>query len=246
MLQQDLLKLYRQREGYSQVTLAAKLHVTPQAISKWESGASVPSLDNLLALCDLYNLSLDELVQAGPYFKKPFVVGRRFSWSQVLLAITVWTLFSLFVTGFGYQPWWLFTVIQAWGIVMVIPLVFKDYWVIELDGISVTKFSSNPLKKLLQLVNHQPLERIMYADIKVATLCYHAKNPTSPFDFWRDTLTLHLENGSQQIDLPVEVSSGRFLPQLMAFLSRQHVQVNDSQRVIETLLSKGNLYESYH
>lgn len=246
MLQQDLLKLYRQREDYSQVTLAEKLHVTPQAISKWESGTSVPSLDNLLALCDLYNLSLDELVQAGPYFKKPFVVGRCFSWPKALIALSVWTLFNLIFTGFGYQPWWLFAIILVWGILMVVPLAFKDYWVIERDGICVTRFSPNPVKKWQQLVFGQPHEQMTYAEIHIATLYYHAKEPTSPFDFWRDTLTLQIEADTRQLELPIEISSGRFLPQLMSFLSRQHVQVNDPQHVIEALLLKGNLYETFH
>lgn len=75
MLQQDILKLYRKKYNYTQTALADQLHVSPQAISKWETGDSLPSIDNLLALSDLYNISLDELVQAGPYFKKPFTVG---------------------------------------------------------------------------------------------------------------------------------------------------------------------------
>lgn len=113
---------------------------------------------------------------------------------------------------FRLSPWWLFAIILVWGILMVVPLAFKDYWVIERDGISVTRFSTNPFKKLQQLLFHQPNEQMTYAQIHVATLCYHAKKPTSPFDFWRDTLTLQIESGTRQLELPIEISSGRFLP----------------------------------
>lgn len=50
----------------SQGDLAEKLEVSRQSISKWETGASVPELDKLVALCDLFQISLDELVRDAP------------------------------------------------------------------------------------------------------------------------------------------------------------------------------------
>ena len=46
----------------SQGDLAEKLNVSRQSISKWETNASVPELDKLIQLCDLFGISLDELV----------------------------------------------------------------------------------------------------------------------------------------------------------------------------------------
>lgn len=46
----------------SQLELAEVLDVSRQAISKWEVGAAVPSIENLSGLSNLYCVSLDYLV----------------------------------------------------------------------------------------------------------------------------------------------------------------------------------------
>ena len=48
----------------SQGDLAEKLNVSRQSISKWETNASVPELDKLVQLSDLFGLSLDDLVRS--------------------------------------------------------------------------------------------------------------------------------------------------------------------------------------
>lgn len=56
------LQLLRKENGISQEFLAEKCQVSRQAIAKWESGESVPTLDKLIFLAELYEVSLDELV----------------------------------------------------------------------------------------------------------------------------------------------------------------------------------------
>lgn len=58
----EILKSHRTARHMSQEYLAEQLGVTRQAVSKWESGASEPSMANLLTLAKLYGISLDELV----------------------------------------------------------------------------------------------------------------------------------------------------------------------------------------
>lgn len=53
---------YRKAHGYSQEELAAKIGVSRQAISKWERSESSPDTDNLIALAQLYGVSLDTLL----------------------------------------------------------------------------------------------------------------------------------------------------------------------------------------
>jgi len=53
----------RKQRGYSQETLAEKLGVSRQAVSKWERGESSPDTDNLIALATIYEISLDELLK---------------------------------------------------------------------------------------------------------------------------------------------------------------------------------------
>ena len=53
----------RTRLGISQSALAEKLDVSRQSVSKWETDASVPELDKLVAMCELFGVSMDELVR---------------------------------------------------------------------------------------------------------------------------------------------------------------------------------------
>ena len=57
------LRLFRQKNGYTQEQIAEKLGVSRQAVAKWESGASVPNIDNMIALADLYDMSVDTLAR---------------------------------------------------------------------------------------------------------------------------------------------------------------------------------------
>lgn len=55
------LRKLREAHGISQRDLAVNLGVTPGAVAKWELGYTVPTVDNLLALADLFGCSLDAI-----------------------------------------------------------------------------------------------------------------------------------------------------------------------------------------
>lgn len=57
-------KLYtlRTQSGYSQEVLAEKLNVSRQAVSKWEIGTTLPETDKLIAISNLFNVSIDSLL----------------------------------------------------------------------------------------------------------------------------------------------------------------------------------------
>lgn len=48
----------------SQGDLAEKLDVSRQSVSKWETGVSVPELDKLIMMSELFHITLDELVKS--------------------------------------------------------------------------------------------------------------------------------------------------------------------------------------
>ncbi len=52
----------RKRGGMSQYDVADVLHISRQAISRWEAGASVPSTDNLRLISELYEVTVDYLL----------------------------------------------------------------------------------------------------------------------------------------------------------------------------------------
>lgn len=63
-LAQRLYEL-RKQHSLSQEQLAEQLGVSRQAISKWESGQSVPEGDKLIAISDYFQISLDYLMKDG-------------------------------------------------------------------------------------------------------------------------------------------------------------------------------------
>ena len=56
------LKELRTRAGMSQEKLAERVGVSRQAITKWETDKGAPEMENLLALSDLFGVSVDELL----------------------------------------------------------------------------------------------------------------------------------------------------------------------------------------
>lgn len=58
----DILLELRSRHGLSQDALAEKLHVTRQAVSRWENGETVPNIDTLNVLSKLYDVSINTLL----------------------------------------------------------------------------------------------------------------------------------------------------------------------------------------
>lgn len=62
----------RAARGWSQDELAARIGVSRQSVSKWETDTSTPDLDKLLVLSELFEISLDALVNgAAPAASAP-------------------------------------------------------------------------------------------------------------------------------------------------------------------------------
>ena len=55
----------RKSAGMTQKELADKLHISFQAVSKWENGDSLPDAAILLDLCDVLNTTADKLLNGG-------------------------------------------------------------------------------------------------------------------------------------------------------------------------------------
>lgn len=58
----EKLKQLRTIRSVTQETLAEHLGVTPQAISRWESGSGYPAIDYLPDIADFFEISVDELL----------------------------------------------------------------------------------------------------------------------------------------------------------------------------------------
>ncbi|HBF14623.1 MAG TPA: hypothetical protein DDW30_02860 [Clostridiales bacterium] len=58
----ERLKSIRNQAGLSQEQLAEKLKVSRQAVTKWETDAGIPDIENMKAISVLFHVSVDELL----------------------------------------------------------------------------------------------------------------------------------------------------------------------------------------
>ena len=58
----DIILTLRTRNGLSQEELAEKLHVTRQAVSRWETGETIPNTETLKLLSKLFDVSINTLL----------------------------------------------------------------------------------------------------------------------------------------------------------------------------------------
>ena len=70
MTLEEQIKHYRKQAGLSQEKMAEKIGVSRQAITKWENGTGTPDIANLMAIADLFQISVDELLSNEKSEKK--------------------------------------------------------------------------------------------------------------------------------------------------------------------------------
>lgn len=58
----DNIRSYRKKNNLSQDELAEKIGVSRQSVSFWETGQTQPTIDNIIALSRIFNISSDELL----------------------------------------------------------------------------------------------------------------------------------------------------------------------------------------
>ena len=62
ILADKIMKL-RKQAGWSQEDLALKMEVSRQSVSKWESASSIPDLNRIISLADIFGVSTDYLLK---------------------------------------------------------------------------------------------------------------------------------------------------------------------------------------
>ncbi len=125
---EEKIAILRKKNGWSQEELAFRLDVSRQAVSKWEMGASLPDLDNVLKMSEIFGCSTDYLLKENTEEKNgqttdaPLSVvptsaqqrPRKSVWKYVedlfwLLIVCAYLLCS-FWTGAWYITWIVFPI----------------------------------------------------------------------------------------------------------------------------------------
>ena len=84
----EKIKSYRKVFDLSQEQLAEKLSVSRQVVTKWETEGGVPEISNLKALADLFNVSVDyllddEKVVENPVLRETYTIeGKKNNYSN--------------------------------------------------------------------------------------------------------------------------------------------------------------------
>ncbi len=96
------LKNLRKSAKLTQEDVAEKLNVSRQTVAKWESGESLPDIDNCILLSKLYRVSLDDLVMyakdkkdTAPSGKHMFGVLKIDSKNRIVLPDKALQIFDL-------------------------------------------------------------------------------------------------------------------------------------------------------
>ena len=63
MILADKITDLRKKNGWSQEELASQLGVSRQAVSKWESASSIPDLDKIIKMSNIFEVSTDYLLK---------------------------------------------------------------------------------------------------------------------------------------------------------------------------------------
>src|SRR5699024_12252854 len=69
----DKLKKEREKRGWSQDYLAEKIYVSRQSVSKWETGKNYPSIEVIIDLSDLFDITIDELLRSDEELKEKVI-----------------------------------------------------------------------------------------------------------------------------------------------------------------------------
>lgn len=130
-LSEKILSLRAER-GMTQDGLAEKMEVSRQSVSKWETGQSVPDLDKIVRMADLFGITMDELVREGELPPAPepaqpqvvYVERKRKGLTRTQVAGVVFAAMGLVLALIGF--WgaeWGAVLIAAALIVLSLPLL---------------------------------------------------------------------------------------------------------------------------
>ncbi len=127
----DRLVELRKEHKLSQEALAEKLGLSRQAISKWERAEASPDTDNLIALSELYGITLDQLLgnqetkenkNDGPKKEKKPLNSVQIKGKKLFLAlpfVVIGTIVLYLLGGFVLGGiWWG----RAWLLFFAIPI----------------------------------------------------------------------------------------------------------------------------
>lgn len=88
----SIIRNHRIAQGLTQEELSAKVFVSKQAVSKWETGKTLPDIEMVRKLCDILDINKDEILGGSIEETK-----KNRKWLKIATIISISSiLFALF------------------------------------------------------------------------------------------------------------------------------------------------------
>ena len=128
----------RQEKGMTQLDLAEKLNYSDKSVSKWERGESLPDIVVLKSVADLFEVTLDYLVEEEHdgmsvtkeminknYRRNCYIITGTSIFIVALMATLIYVILAMFFPGTDY-PWLCYAYAIPAG--LIVWLVFNSIW----------------------------------------------------------------------------------------------------------------------
>ncbi|MFK4335045.1 transcriptional regulator with XRE-family HTH domain [Bacillus sp. RC240] len=91
------IKHLRLINNMTQEDVASQLFISRQVISKWELGKSLPDLTNLLALSNLFNVSIDSLLKEDSNLQNQIIKQSNYKRYLLIASLYIYSLITIVV-----------------------------------------------------------------------------------------------------------------------------------------------------
>ena len=264
------IKKYREEKHFTQEELATRMNISRQSISKWERGDALPSIDNLISLSELLDLSLDELIlnkedMPLPLYYGKFKSKKTFIWSLVFPMFLVF--YGFIMLPYSMEAFWGLIVGGVWVGAMIHEIGFIDlkrmytYFTVTKTGIEFfesKKYCPKIIREFRALFDKRPTRFVNYSDIKEMEIYFNNKGfqghntvlAYRPRQYFYNReqfeLVLYLYSGEEvrlNLDTAYFPSSDerKYFSAMFSFFETRGIKVNDSYNILNSVQNEYDL-----
>ncbi len=105
----------RKSHRMTQQDLAEKINYSDKAVSRWEHAETLPDIETLCKICEIYGVKFEYLLQKEQPKKNPYVVQKDVGNKIAITLIAIVSVWLIAIVGYVYasislgnNSWWLF------------------------------------------------------------------------------------------------------------------------------------------
>ena len=106
IIAENLVSLRKARR-MTQQELAEKLNYSDKAISRWEHAETLPDIETLCKICEIYGVKFEYLLQKeqAPLNKNPYVIRNDTSKKTAIVLIAILSVWLVALIAYVYSNW---------------------------------------------------------------------------------------------------------------------------------------------